>query len=85
MSDTISNEPGSIRAYRDRAGLTQAQLAAALGVDAGTVARWERGELNPPPYLWRALEHLTQDAERLRAVLREQSHRLPKRSKTPGG
>lgn len=75
MSDVISSEPESIRAYRNRTGLTQAQLAAALGVDTGTVARWERGELKPPPYLWRALEHLTQDTERLRAVIQGQAGR----------
>lgn len=73
MSGATSNEPASIRAYRDQVGLTQAQLAGALGVDTGTVARWERGELNPPPYLWRALEHLEQDAERPQAVKRRQS------------
>jgi len=32
-----------LKSYRERLGLTQAQLAARLGVDAMTVSRWERG------------------------------------------
>jgi predicted ATPase/DNA-binding CsgD family transcriptional regulator/DNA-binding XRE family transcriptional regulator len=36
-----------IRTRRLRLGLTQAELAAWLGVTANTVARWERGEIRP--------------------------------------
>ncbi len=32
-----------LRTIRKRLGLTQVQLAAELGVDANTVARWEQG------------------------------------------
>ncbi len=34
-----------VRRIRKRLGLTQAGLAARLGVAANSVARWERGEL----------------------------------------
>ena len=36
-----------IRAARAAADLTQAQLAEKLGVTKNTVARWERGEMEP--------------------------------------
>lgn len=36
-----------IRVARERAGLTQAELAALVGVAPRTVGNWERGE-NPP-------------------------------------
>lgn len=39
----------TIRTLRTEAGLSQAGLAARLGVSANTVARWERGEQQPPP------------------------------------
>ena len=35
--------PDDIRAFREREGLTQAQLEALLGTGAKTVVRWERG------------------------------------------
>lgn len=38
-----------IKAARERAGLTQAQLAARLGVAAVTVFRWESGRSRPQP------------------------------------
>jgi transcriptional regulator with XRE-family HTH domain len=53
-----------ILAQRRRLGLSQAKLAEALScaerpaVSANTVARWERGEIRPPPYLRLALERL---------------------------
>lgn len=40
-----------IKKWREEAGLTQVQLADNLGVTSSTVARWERDEVTPPPYL----------------------------------
>ncbi len=37
-----------IRSYRERAGLTQVQLADLFGVDDRTVRRWEAGVSRPP-------------------------------------
>ena len=37
-----------IAAYRAQHSLTQAQLAAYLGVDPMTISRWERGVHRPP-------------------------------------
>jgi transcriptional regulator with XRE-family HTH domain len=39
--------PVNRRAIRRRAGITQDQLAAAVGVSRQTVARWEAGVRNP--------------------------------------
>lgn len=41
--DTDRIDPDALRAARERRGLTQAQLADALGCDKDTVSRWERG------------------------------------------
>ncbi|MBI4575355.1 MAG: helix-turn-helix transcriptional regulator [Planctomycetes bacterium] len=48
-------DPGTIRDRRRGLGLTQAQLAFALGVTPNTVARWERGEVRPSLGAGRAL------------------------------
>ena len=55
--------PDEIRAFRDRLGLTQAQLAAYLGRSVRTVEEWEnkRGKGNPPPELRRALRDLERE------------------------
>lgn len=37
----------AIRVYREKAGLTQAQLALAIGVTQAAVAMWEAGERKP--------------------------------------
>lgn len=52
-----------LRDYRRKLGLTQAQLAASLGVTPNTVARWERDELviANPRMLRLALERLLAD------------------------
>jgi len=51
-----------IRAWREARGLSQVALASALSVDGkvapNTVARWERDERRPPPFLRLALERL---------------------------
>ena len=51
--------PLRLRATRVAAGLTRRQLAARLGVHPGTVAEWERGDVQP----------LESSVERLRALL----------------
>ncbi|GAB5546939.1 MAG: hypothetical protein SangKO_066990 [Sandaracinaceae bacterium] len=40
-------DSSEIRDLRHRIGLTQAQLAALLGVHVMTISRWERGEVVP--------------------------------------
>ena len=58
--------PEDIREYRDRLGMTQAELAAALDVDPVSVSRWERGTRVPPmPTVLRlALDHLAHTRRR---------------------
>lgn len=50
----------NVKAWRRRIGWSQARLAQALGVHPMTVSKWERGEVQPAPYLALALERLTQ-------------------------
>lgn len=38
---------GEARAIREKAGVSQAEVAAALGVHETTVARWEKGVRSP--------------------------------------
>jgi len=40
-----------LKTKRELMALTQSQLAEALGVDVGTVSRWERDARPIPPYL----------------------------------
>lgn len=46
----------TIRELRNRAEWTQVQLAERVGVAANTVARWERGEVEPDSRSKRLLE-----------------------------
>jgi transcriptional regulator with XRE-family HTH domain len=57
-ADGDAGRTGSVAARRDRLagrrkalGLTQEALAGLLGVDRSTVARWERGEASPLPWI----------------------------------
>lgn len=51
-----------LRAHRRALGLSQLQLARALGVDHSTVFRWEQGTRAVPPLLALALEALARRA-----------------------
>lgn len=42
-------DPPMRRLVRERAGITQEDLAQVLGVDRATVSRWESGERDPRP------------------------------------
>jgi transcriptional regulator with XRE-family HTH domain len=44
-----------LKAWRTARDLTQQQVAGRLGMTANTIARWERGELQPSPMLESAL------------------------------
>lgn len=52
METTLTNQRGLaskyLRIYRLQAKLTQAQLAAQLGVSVTTIARWESGKYAVP-------------------------------------
>jgi transcriptional regulator with XRE-family HTH domain len=41
-----------IKTYRREHGITQKELAMFLGVDPGTLARWESGKSPPRAHLW---------------------------------
>ena len=60
-----SNPPSDagriIRAWRQRAGLTQEGLAQALSVTFSTVSRWENGHVRPSKLAWRAIERLASE------------------------
>lgn len=51
----------TVKQLRERAGLTQRELARLVGVHANTVARWERGEQLMPEATRRLLERLASD------------------------
>lgn len=42
--------PTDVTSIRTQLGLSQAQLAALLGVHALTISKWERGLLRPTPH-----------------------------------
>jgi transcriptional regulator with XRE-family HTH domain len=53
--------------HRTTLGMTQKEAAGRLGVDQGTLARWERGERVPQAaFLERAKRYLGQDADQCR-------------------
>lgn len=51
----MTRRRGELAARRRTAGHTQESLAEVLGVDRATVARWERGESRPQPWVRREL------------------------------
>jgi DNA-binding transcriptional regulator YiaG len=55
--------PDRIRSFRDERGITQAALAALLGVRDATVSDWERGVKTPPAYLGLALAAIRDGVE----------------------
>lgn len=61
--------PSYIRTLREALGLTQAGLAARLGVNKMTVARWEWGKSHPAPEAVRSLDALRRAASRRGIVL----------------
>lgn len=58
MESPRTMEAMEIREWRQERKLSQRRLAQLLGVASDTVARWERGEQAPAPYLCLALETL---------------------------
>ncbi len=55
-------DPDEVKAIRKRLGLTQKELAAAIGVHPVTVATWESGRYRVPEPTARLLQHLARDA-----------------------
>lgn len=47
--NTLLDTALMVREIRERAGLTQEKLAAALGVTFPTINRWENGRTHPSP------------------------------------
>lgn len=68
--------PTEIRTRREQLGLTQAELAAVLGVARNTVARWEneRNAIDAPRSLWLDVKM---------ATLKRKPGRPPKRRRAP--
>ncbi len=64
-----------LRRLRRRLGLSQARLAAQVGVAANTVARWERGEMRMQPAMDRLVRLVVAqlEAPRPRAQTRGRS------------
>jgi transcriptional regulator with XRE-family HTH domain len=68
-------DPGNLRAWLD---LSQAEMAAALGVSVNTWARWERGELAIHPGFQLVLDLVERRADR-------DAERTATRLRAPGG
>jgi putative transcriptional regulator len=54
-----------IREHRLVLGLTQEQLAAALGVTYSTINRWENGRSKPSPLAMEKIEAMVKEVEQL--------------------
>lgn len=48
----------TIKQYREELGMTQAQLAAALGVAQSHISRWEHGTVNPSANILRKMAEI---------------------------
>lgn len=55
-----------VRRIRERLGLTQAELAARIGVHTMTVSRWERGVVNVPEPVGRLIRFVASAASKPR-------------------
>lgn len=55
-----------IRTARRKIGMTQGQLAERLGVDQGTISRWERSHMAPRPRIASAIRELLLEEEERR-------------------
>jgi DNA-binding transcriptional regulator YiaG len=51
----------TLKQTRERLGLSQSQLAEALGVTTQTISNWETGQRIPPPFLDRALRDVARE------------------------
>jgi hypothetical protein len=69
MEMPLAPSPGFITVLRQAVGLTQAELAARIGVDKMTVSRWERGRLRPGADAVTALRRLRERAVERGVVL----------------
>ena len=57
----VKDWPAHIKAFRERHGLTQRQLAEKLPAAITSVEDWERGKYKPSAYLKRALRDLARE------------------------
>ncbi|MGI8551218.1 MAG: helix-turn-helix domain-containing protein, partial [Dehalococcoidia bacterium] len=55
MPGPNADAPRRIKGLRAAYGLTQAQLASLLGVSFASVNRWENGQRQPSPAIWRLI------------------------------
>ena len=63
-TDTGTMSPAEYRDLRVAIGMTQLQLAIALGVTPGTISKRERGEAPIDEEAVRALRHLSEQTDR---------------------
>ncbi|MFG3259037.1 helix-turn-helix domain-containing protein [Streptomyces sp. NPDC048172] len=72
MKSVQDFDPAALIEVRERAGLSQADLAHAAGAGANSIGRWERGKGAPSPRLFASLaEALNVPPSRLLRPLRE--------------
>jgi putative transcriptional regulator len=54
----------NIKEIRNALGISQAEFARRVGVDVGTVSRWERGEVRPSQLAQQKIDELEKVAMR---------------------